>query len=71
MFSYQSLDLSGTGCVCSVLNFFLVVVPSNVLRCPTKLITMEKHCPADLTVYFVAGGPAAHKLDQDVQSNMK
>lgn len=71
MFRDRSLDLSGAGCVCSVLNFFLVVVPSNVLRCPTKLITMEKHCPADLTVYFVAGGPAAHKIDQDVQSNTK
>lgn len=71
MFGDQARDLSGAGCVCSVLDFFLVVMASNVLRCPTKLITREQHCPADLTVYFAVGGPAAHKLDQDIKSNTK
>lgn len=52
VFSDQALDLSDTGCVCLVLDFFLIVVPDNMLRCPTKLITREKRCPADLTVLF-------------------
>lgn len=61
------LVLSGAGCVCSVLDFFIVV--PIVLRCPTKLITREKLCLADLTVCFATGGPAAHKLDQVIRSN--
>lgn len=52
VFGDQCLELSDTGFVCSMLDFFILMVPNDVLRCPKKLITREEHCPADLTAYF-------------------